>query len=163
MFHNFCNKGLKPCPEKEKNMEEKKLQIMFEFRNQLVAFLDELIEQFPLEGDFVIIRIFIKDQIPVADVIGRFIRDLLPLKEQVRAKDEQFFLQNSILYTGASLANDKINHFKELWQSKQLDNNDRDIIWKWMELFIAIAQKYHKSFGAVPGWEIPATTAVAYH
>jgi len=144
-------------------MEEKKLQIMFEFRNQLVAFLDELIEQFPLEGDFVIIRIFIKDQIPVADVIGRFIRDLLPLKEQVKSKDEQFFLQNSILYTGASLANDKINHFKELWQSKQLDNNDRDIIWKWMELFIAIAQKYHKSFGPVPGWELPATTAVAYH
>ena len=134
-------------------MEEKKLQIMFEFRNQLVTFLDELIEQFPQEGDFVIIRIFIKDQIPVADVIGRFIRDLLPLREQVRSKDEQFFLQNSILYTGASLASDKINHFKDLWLSKQLDNNDRDIIWKWMDLFIAISHKYYKSFGFVQGWE----------
>jgi hypothetical protein len=137
----------------KRKMEEKKLQIMFEFRNQLVTFLDELIEQFPQEGDFVIIRIFIKDQIPVADVIGRFIRDLLPLREQVRSKDEQFFLQNSILYTGASLASDKINHFKDLWLSKQLDNNDRDIIWKWMDLFIAISHKYYKSFGFVPGWE----------
>ena len=134
-------------------MEEKKLQIMFEFRNQLVTFLDELIEQFPQEGDFVIIRIFIKDQIPVADVIGRFIRDLLPLREQVKAKNQDFFLQNSILYTGASLANDKINHFKNLWLSTQLDDKDREIIWKWMDLFIAIAYKYHKSFGYVHGWE----------
>lgn len=134
-------------------MEEKKLQIMFEFRNQLVTFLDELIEQFPQEGDFVIIRIFIKDQIPVCDVIGRFIRDLLPLREQVKAKNEDFFLQNSILYTGASLANDKVNHFKDLWLSNQLDDNDRDIIWKWMDLFINIAYKYHKSFGYVKGWE----------
>jgi hypothetical protein len=134
-------------------MEEKKLQIMMEFRNQLVTFLDELIEQFPQEGDFVIIRIFIKDQIPVCDVIGRFIRDLLPLREQVKAKNQDFFLQNSILYTGASLANDKVNHFKDLWLSNQLDDNDRDIIWKWMDLFITIAYKYHKSFGFVHGWE----------
>lgn len=134
-------------------MEEKKLQIMMEFRNQLVTFLDELIEQFPQEGDFVIIRIFIKDQIPVCDVIGRFIRDLLPLREQVKAKNQDFFLQNSILYTGASLANDKVNHFKDLWLSNQLDDNDRDIIWKWMDLFINIAHKYHKSFGYVKGWE----------
>lgn len=134
-------------------MEEKKLQLMAEFRTQLVTFLDELIEQFPQEGDFVIIRIFIKDQVPVADVIGRFIRDLLPLKDQVKSRNQDFFLQNTILYTGASLANDKINHFKDLWLSNQLDEKDREIIWRWMDLFINIAHKYQKSFGSVPGWE----------
>lgn len=133
-------------------MEEKKLNIMMEFRHQLVLFLDELIEQFPQEGDFVIIRIFIKDQIPVADVIGRFIRDLLPLEEQVKERNEAFFLQNTILYTGASIAKDKINHFKNLWLSDQLDENDRKIIWEWMDLFIAISKKYYRLFGSVPGW-----------
>jgi len=126
---------------------------MQEFRHQLVVFLDELIEQFPHEGDFVLIRIFIKDQIPVADVIGRFIRDLLPLKEQVKQRDELFFLHNTILYTGTSLAKDKINHFKDLWLSNQLDDNDRDIIWKWMDVFISISGRYFKLFGHVPGWE----------
>ena len=139
-------------------MEEKKLQLMAEFRTQLVTFLDELIEQFPQEGDFVIIRIFIKDQVPVADVIGRFIRDLLPLKDQVKSRNQDFFLQNTILYTGASLANDTINHFKDLWLSKQLDENDREIIWRWMDLFINIAYKYQKSFGHVPGWAPSAST-----
>lgn len=132
-------------------MEEKKLQMMKEFRTQLVAFLDELIEQFPAEGDFVIIRIFIKDQIPMADVIGRFIRDLLPLKSQIKERDEKFFLQNTLLYTG-TIASDKVNHFKRLWLSKQLDDKDREIIWQWMDAFVGIADRYYKNFGPVPGW-----------
>jgi hypothetical protein len=114
--------------------EELRIRYMKEFRDQLVIFLDELIEQFPQEGDFVIIRIFIKDQLSIYDVIGRFIRDLLPLKEQVSKRDAKFFIQNSILYTGASLASDKVNHFKNLWLSDKLDDNDRSIIWKWMDL-----------------------------
>jgi hypothetical protein len=138
---------------KKKIMEDRKLQIMMEFRNQLVTFLDELIDQFPQEGDFVIIRIFIKDQIPIADVIGRFIRDLLPLREQVNVRDEKFFLQNTLLYTGASVATDKVNHFKHLWLSEQLDDKDRAIIWEWMDVFISLAGKYHKNFGPVRGWE----------
>jgi hypothetical protein len=57
------------------------------------------------------------------------------------------------LYTGASLATEKVNHFKDLWLSDKLDDNDRDIIWKWMDLFISIADKYYKKFGYVDGWE----------
>lgn len=133
--------------------EEVKIKYMRDFRDQLVKFLDELIEQFPYEGDFVIIRIFIKDQLPMVDVIGRFIRDLLPLKDQVQKRDADFFIQNSLLYTGASLAEEKVNHFKNLWLSSKLDENDRNIIWMWMDLFISIADKYFKRFGYVPGWE----------
>lgn len=68
------------------NNEVKKISLIREFRMVLVSFLDELIEQFPHEGDFVIIRIFIKDQVPMADVLGRFIRDLLPCAEQAITK-----------------------------------------------------------------------------
>lgn len=133
--------------------EEQKLKYMKEFRDQLVIFMDELIEQFPFEGDFVLIRIFIKDQLPIYDVIGRFIRDLLPLKKQVQKRDSEFFIQNTLLYTSASLAEEKINHFKNLWLSDKLDNTDRETIWKWMDLFISIADKYYKKFGYVKQWE----------
>jgi len=135
------------------NNEEKKLNLIREFRIQLVNFLDELIEQFPYEGDFVIIRIFIKDQVPMADVLGRYIRDLLHISDQIKDRNEKFFLENTILYTGASVASHKINHFKELWQSNQLDKNDREMIWKWMDLLTAIANTYYKNFGYIKGWE----------
>lgn len=134
-------------------MDSKKIQIMHEFRHQLVSFLDELIEQFPRETDFVIIRIFIKDQIPVEDVIGRFIRDLLPLKQIIKDREESFFIENTVLYSGGNISNQKIDHFKELWKSDQLDASDRNVIWSWMDLFIALAEKYYTHFGKVKGWE----------
>jgi hypothetical protein len=136
------------------NNEVKKISLIREFRMVLVSFLDELIEQFPHEGDFVIIRIFIKDQVPMADVLGRFIRDLLPCSEQVKSRNEKFFLDNTLLYSGASVADTKVNHFKNLWLSNQLDDNDRETVWKWMDALNKIASQYYKLFGSVPGWEV---------
>jgi hypothetical protein len=136
------------------NNEEKKLNLIREFRMVLVSFLDELIEQFPHEGDFVIIRIFIKDQVPMADVLGRFIRDLLPFANQVKERNERFFLDNTLLYTGASIADNKVNHFKNLWLSDQLDTSDRETVWQWMDALNKIATQYQKQFGFIKGWEI---------
>lgn len=136
------------------NNEEKKLNLIREFRMVLVSFLDELIEQFPHEGDFVIIRIFIKDQVPMADVLGRFIRDLLPFANQVKERNERFFLDNTLLYTGASIADNKVNHFKNLWLSDQLDTSDRETVWQWMDALNKIATQYQKQFGFIKGWEV---------
>jgi hypothetical protein len=135
------------------HIETKKLNLIREFRMQLVSFLDELIEQFPEEGDFVIIRIFIKDQISMPDVLGRYIRDILPFANQIKQRNEDFFLNNNILYTGASLSDSKVNHFKNLWVSDRLDRNDREMVWKWMDLFNGIAYQYYKNFGEISGWE----------
>lgn len=133
--------------------ESNKLVLMQKFRDQLVTFLDEIIDQFPTECDFVLIRMFIKDQIPVHDILGRFIRDILPLKEHVEKKDESFFLNNTLLYTGGNISDDKINHFQELWQSDKLDSDDRETIWTWMDCFIKISDCYYKKYGYINGWE----------
>jgi hypothetical protein len=136
--------------------ERGKLYYMKEFRNHLVQFLDELIEQFPRESDFVIMRIFIKDQIPVADVIGRFIRDLLPYKEQAQKRDDKFFIEHPFIYISSSeheQAGGHVDHFTRLWQSDTLDENDRKIIWDWIDIFMQFGNKYYSQYGAVPGWE----------
>jgi hypothetical protein len=133
--------------------ESNKLTLMQKFRDQLVTFLDEIIDQFPTECDFVLIRMFIKDQIPVHDILGRFIRDILPLKEHVQKREETFFLNNTLLYTGGNISDEKINHFQELWQSDKLDAEDRETIWTWMECFIKISDCYFKKYGYINGWE----------
>lgn len=126
---------------------------MYDFRTQLLNFLDELINQFPEESDFIIIRIFMKDQVPVYDVLGRFIRDLLPLKKYVDDRNELFFLEHTIFYVQNGIAENKVNHFQQLWKSDKLDNNDREMIWKWMDLLNSIGGQYFSKFGYVPGWE----------
>ncbi len=137
---------------KTMDIESHKLKILNEFRNQLINFLDEIIEQFPTEGEFVIIRMFVKDQIPATDILGRFIRDLLPYEKQVQTRDEKFFLENTLLYTGGKISSNKINHFTTLWRSDRLDDMDRKVIWDWMDVFMRLAHSYKEKFGFVPGW-----------
>lgn len=114
--------------------------ISAEFKRLLIGFLDELIEQFPNEGDLVIARVFLKDQIPITIVLNYFLQELLPHKTVIEQRDEQFFLQNDILF--GALNKDKVGHFRKLWRSPALDNQDRDLIWQWFDGFIRLTERY---------------------
>ena len=134
------------------------LQLLNEFRIQIVKFLDELIDQFPEScAEFVIIRIFVKDQIPLADVLGRFISEVLPFKKVIKKRDSDFFLESRVIYDaggGSQAGADNVNQLKILWESERLDDEDRETIWKWMDLFVLLAERYFKKYGAVAGWPV---------
>jgi hypothetical protein len=125
-----------------KQLTQQHIKVLGEFRTNLVSFLDELIEQFPAEGDLVAARIFLADQVPILDIMNTFIRRVIPIKEMAKLRDDKFFLENEVLFSQASTS--KISYFKELWTSKILDDDDRQTIWKWFDLFIGIAEKYIK-------------------
>ena len=119
------------------------IAILNNFKIQLVNFLDELIESFPQETDFIIIRIFVKDQIPIEEIIKYFCVKLCPLEDLIKTKNEKFFLDNNILF--GELDGDKIgkvNYFKKLWSSGEIDEDNKKIIWAWFSIFISLANKY---------------------
>jgi len=118
------------------------IAILTKFKTNLIEFLDDLIGQFPNEGELVIARIFLKDQVPIVDVMSTFIQRLLPYKHMVRDRDEDFFIQQDVLFGG--LRKDTVNHFKRLWKSGQMDDEDRQTIWKWFDRFILLAERYQK-------------------
>ena len=74
--------------------------IVQEFKNNLITFFDELIDQFPTEADLVIIRIFLKDQIPIDEVINIFNntinKDDQKFKKMIKERNEIFFLESNI-------------------------------------------------------------------
>lgn len=121
-------------------MDEVKL--LQTLHKDLVTFLDSLIESFPEEGDLVIARFAIKDQFPIKDIMEYIIEKLLPLKSNVDNRDNNFFLENNILFE--QLEDNKVNHFKKIWISGNLDDEDKDNIWKWFDRFLKIAQYYVK-------------------
>ena len=128
-----------------------------DFKTQMVNFLDELVEQFPEEPTFVLIRIFVNDKIPIQDVLGRFIRDCLPYKNYVAKKDDKFFLESDVIYqhsVSEAECEDEANKFRDLWKSNRLDDDDRVVIWDWFILFFKIAEGYYNKFGSVDGWEV---------
>ncbi len=119
------------------------IEILIQLKTQLVNFFDELIEQFPREPDFVIFRIFLKDRIPIADVMAYIATKLVPLQDMVKAKNEEFFVNNNVLFERFDEnKNSKVNHFRKLWLSGSLDSEDKDTIWRWFASFIYLANKY---------------------
>ena len=123
-------------------MASPQIKILTEFRNSIVSFLDELIEQFPQEGDLVALRIFLADQVPIVDIMSTFTKRVLPIKDMAKARNEKFFLENDVLFERAN--SDKVSYFKQLWISNMLDDEDRLTIWKWFDLFISLAERYNK-------------------
>jgi hypothetical protein len=119
------------------------LQVLSDFKNNLIKFFDELIDQFSSEPDLVIIRILIKDRLPIADVMTYFISDILPEKPKIKARDETFFTEGKSLF--GMMPEEQANTFKRIWKSSQLDKEDRLVIWSWVDLFVGLAEKYQKS------------------
>lgn len=122
--------------------------ILQEFKNQLVSFFDELINQFPSEGDFVVIRLFISNQIPISVIMNNFNYQLNKenklFKTMIKNRDEQFFLENNLFNLEVGNQN-KLSYFKRLWRSGVLDDDDKEVMWKWIDSFVYLSDKYTKA------------------
>jgi hypothetical protein len=118
------------------------IELLSRLKDQLTMFIDELIEILPTEPDLVIIRIFVKDQVPAIDIMKYIIMKIVPLKEMVAKKQADFFLQNNILFD--QLDKSKVNHFKRIWLTDSVTEDNKEMIWEWFKVFINLAQRYQK-------------------
>jgi hypothetical protein len=119
------------------------IELLTQLKTQLVNFMDELIETFPKESDFIIYRIFINDQIPILDIMNYIVTELCPLYEMVKNKNESFFLDHNILFSKFNGKKaDKVNRFKKLWTSGDLDNEDKEVLWSWFDSIIYLGNKF---------------------
>lgn len=117
-------------------------KLLSDFKTSLIEFLDEMIAQFPEEGDLILSRVFIKDQFPIVEIMKLFVEKLLPYKDLVKKRDGNFFLNNDVLFKG--IQNSKVNHFKKLWISTRLNDDDREVIFTWFEHFLNMSEQYIK-------------------
>jgi hypothetical protein len=120
------------------DLEQKKL--LEKFQKSLVTFFDELVEMFPNEKDFILIRILVKDQIPSTQIMSYF--EMIMLNKEIissiERRDDEFILSN-VLFSKIS----KSDVFKNLWQTR-LDNDDKKMIWDWVDMFKSITTQYMK-------------------
>ena len=117
--------------------------ILREFKHNIITFLDELIETFPQEVDFVVARIYLKDRVHPEDIMHTFIQNMIPLKDIISIRDEKFFLEGHVNFFDKA-SKGTVNHFKNIWKSGQLDDDDKNVIWKWFDTFIFLAEKYQQ-------------------
>ena len=119
---------------------EKEIELLNLLKKNMIEFLDELIDQFEEEGDLIVMRFFMADQISVESIMNQFINYVYPLKDKIRNKDESFFLENDNIF--GSSPKDKVIHFKKLYL--QIQEEDRQTLWAWFSCFINICDRYLK-------------------
>ena len=120
--------------------------ILLQFHNSIVTFLDELIKLFPDEEDFIRLRIYLKDQVSIQTVMDLFIyslnRDNMSMKTLIKERKISEIMDHCVVTE--NLNRDRIIYFKQLWYSPRFYNEDRKMIWKWLDSFIGISDKYSK-------------------
>ena len=120
-------------------------QILIQFKNSLVSFIDELIEAFPNEADLIILRIFLKDQILIEDVMNKFIhiinKEDQKIKTYIKERNESVLLENDIFQ---SISKTKAINFQKLWRSDTLDDDEKNAVWRWIDSFVMLADRFGK-------------------
>ena len=127
------------------------IHVLKEFKNNLISFFDELIDQFPDIGELVMIRIFLKDQVIIKDVVEsvsyQINKNDQMIRKIIKDRNEEFFLEENNFFDGLSISSkqsDKVLKFQTIWRSNRLDNEDKDTIWKWIDSFVFLTDKYNK-------------------
>ena len=123
--------------------------ILFQFQNSLISFFDEMIDLFPKEPDFVKIRIFLKDQIEIQEVMDTFTYTINrtdqnneTLKKMIKDRNDVYIMDSSVI--AEHFTKEKIIYFKKFWNSPQFINEDKTMVWKWLDSFVCISDKYNK-------------------
>lgn len=119
-------------------------QILIQFKKSLVCFLNELIDAFPGEKELIIIQIYISNQVSIKDILDTFLfclkKDDGKLELDIASRNEHVFTRNE-LFSSMSTRLKSFN-FNRLWSSGTLDDDEREIIWKWIDSFVELTNKY---------------------
>ena len=121
-------------------------EILNEFKRNIIDFLDELIDLFPSESQFVLGRIILKDRIGASEIMANFIQYIVPHRAQIEQENDDFFLEHASSLFGPQYEN-KISHIKVIWKSDNLSVDDRRTIWSWFKAFLVLSDHYTTSMG----------------
>jgi hypothetical protein len=119
---------------------EKQVEIMMLFKKNLLEFFDDLIEQYPHEADLIMYRFFLSEQIPIESLMSRFIEFVLPHRDEIEGRNENFFIANENIF--GSSPKDKVIHFKTLYLGMNKEN--RETLFQWFDSFLMLVDKYQE-------------------
>ena len=120
--------------------------ILSKFKMNVLALVDELIIQFREESDFVVLRLFIDNQMPIIDLISKFKRFIDKNDNQVRnliKNKNSFALENDDSLFSFMKKDSQIKKYKSLWLSSEFTEDSKDVVWQYLQVFVKLCDKYY--------------------
>lgn len=116
-----------------------KIELLKILKESLIEFIEQLISILPSEKSLCAFRLYV-EHVSIPDVANYIIKNLIPIEDKVKAREENYFLENAVLFERLQNYNTQVNHFRYLWESTD-DPENKEGIWKWLKHFIDLGKK----------------------
>ena len=117
-------------------------RILDQLRDQVLNLIDDLLAVCPNEADILLVRLFFENHVDPKVLMDGFITWVYPWKESIKAHDEKYFEDNEHIF--GPLPADKVAHFKTKMKDGTFDEDDKDVIWSYFEVYISLIEQYIK-------------------
>ena len=124
-----------------------KIDPIKDLKNTVLDFIgtlkDEILTRDQERGELLIVEMYFKNLHPER-LMNHIIDKILPHTDKIKNKELIFFSKNKgALFAG--LPADRISYYSDLiMNSNRLDDEDRDEIWEYLEVIVALAEVYKK-------------------
>lgn len=127
-------------------MENKKLDLFCKVFNELIS---DLVSLYPEDSSLSLFSASVKaTQMLLGNELFSYqvIDYLEPYYKQILDKDENFFLQNSLIEEDCddSFIENEIKRIKKIWNEPETTNNTKECIWKYFINLVKIAKLIKK-------------------
>lgn len=122
------------------------------FNAQIVNFSQDLLRQYPKDGDFIIYSEAIETLVKVDNMqcLKNFIKYAYPYKGQIMAEDENYFLSYNV--SGHEDSTSELvklsKKIKSIWKDNCSDATKK-AIWKYFKVLIILAEKSVSELGVL--------------
>lgn len=117
-----------------------RIALLAALRQDLITFLDELSNVLPHDPNLVMMKSFARVVI-MADVADYISKNIAPLEDKVKARDETYFIENAVFFEQLQNRESTVNYFRDLW-IKSDDQDAKHAVWQWLEHFIQMSKRY---------------------
>ena len=76
------------------------------------------------------------------EIMDHAVSKLLPWKNQIVERDENFFLTNTFIFKG--LPQEQIEYFGKLLGGDQITPVNKEAVWKFFDVFVVFAEEFKK-------------------
>lgn len=126
-----------------REMNSYEIVVLQRFKTGLVQFIDDLIRWMPGDDELLATRILIQDQLPIEEVMKKFIEHVKPFVPQIKEKDEDFFLKDPKIF-GTVKDQSRVLSLKKLWTNPKFTRDDKEKTWAWMGFFVKCIELYEE-------------------
>jgi len=119
--------------------------VLKEYKEQVIAFLDDLITIFEDDGDLINARCIMGAiPIPLDLFVSNITNRITPHAEKIKNKDEDFFLSGDSADIFHGLGDNHVNKWKNMWTSDKLDSEHKETIFAWFDMFLDLSLQFKK-------------------